>query len=76
MTPSEPLTLQTDASLTCLGRVILQDGHTVYISSKSLKLQQKNICYNLAEPHAVAWAMENFYCFLAKDFSLKQTKNH
>ena len=74
--PSKPLTLQTDESLKGLDAVLLQEGHPIYFASKSLKTHQKPHVAIDSESLVFAWAMEKKHLFLAKDFSLKQTKIH
>ena len=62
--PSKPLTLQTDASLRGLGAVLLQRGHPVYFSSKSLQPHQKAYVAIEHDSLTVASVMGKFHHFV------------
>ena len=55
------LTLPTDASLKGVGAILLQDGHSIYFSSKSYQLHQN--AYDVIElgSLAVVWTMRKFH---------------
>ena len=64
--------LQTDASIKGLGACALQDGHPVYLASKSLQDAECGYVAIELEALAVAWAMEKLHHFLyASHFNLE-----
>ena len=75
---SKPLTMQTDTSFKGLGVFLLQEGDTVYLTSKSLQPYQKVICCNWA--WVISSCMGNGevppFFILTKGFRLKQNKSH
>ena len=62
--PRKPVVLQTDACTKGLGAVLLQDGHPVYFTSKSLTVAQQNYVAIELEALAVSWAVQKFHHYL------------
>ena len=55
--------LQTDASIKGIGACLIQQGKSVYFTSKALTETQKGYVAIEQESLAVAWAMEKFHHF-------------
>ena len=62
--PRKKTVLQTDASCKGLGAYLLQDGHPIYFTSKSLTDAEKGYVAIEFEALAVSWACGKFHHFL------------
>ena len=62
--PNKEMVLQTDASIKGLGACLLQQGKSVYFTSKALTETQKGYVAIELESLAVAWVTEKFHHFL------------
>ena len=71
--PKKETVFQTDASIKGLGACLLQDGHPVYFTSKSLQDAECRYVALELEALAVAWAMEKFHQFLYTSYFTLET---
>ena len=71
--PKKPVVLQADACNKGLGAVLLQDGHPVYFTLKSLTTAQQNYVAIVLEALAVSWAVQKFHHYLYGRHFMLQT---
>ena len=62
--PCKPFVVETDASASAVGAILLQDGHLVYFESKKLNNAQRNYFAYERKLYAIVRALKKWRHYL------------